>query len=129
MIKKLVKVVFGNVDKAYHYYSYDESIKCGCNVLVDANGQLTVANVIEVKDLDKLTQDETLICRNYKIKHVLSKIDFEIFKKGIEYEKRKETLLDSIRKRYEELEEMTKYKLMAEGDEKMRALIDELEAM
>lgn len=129
MKKMYVKVQFDGTEKMYGYVSYDETLKPGDKVLVDANGRYEVPTVAEIKDIAELNGNEIDICKKYDVKMILSKVDFAAYESGREYEKKQKELMKRIEQRYAEVSEMTKYKLMAENDEEMKKLIAELEAL
>lgn len=129
MKKNFVQVKFDGTERFYGYYSYDESIAVGDKVLVDANGKLTIVIVMDVKSIDDLNGNERMICKQYDLKHILCKLDFTAYEAGMEYERKVKDIQNKLRERYEKVEEMAKYKLMAESDEEMKSLIAELEAL
>lgn len=129
MEKLLIKVKFNESENIYCYTSYDETIKVGDYVLVDSRGYLATPKVVDIKSVNKMTADEKEISRNGNVKNVLSKLDFTIFERGKEYEKKKSDLRARIEARYNEMSEIAKYKVIAQSDETLAKMLEEYESL
>lgn len=127
MRKRAILVCFDGCAKAYAYGSYDGSIREGDMCLVGVGGNSDMGSEIKVAKVARVSTREEDLAKARKM--VLSKVDFSQYLAGYEYERRLADLRMKAERRYSQIEEMAKWKLVADADEEMRSILRKLEAL
>lgn len=127
MRKRAVLVCFDGCAKAYAYGSYDGSIREGDMCLVGVGGNSDMGSEVKVAKVAGVSTREEDLAKARKM--VLSKVDFSQYLAGYEYERRIADLRRKAERRYSEIEEMAKWRLVADSDEDMRKILREIDAL
>lgn len=127
MRKRAVLVCFDGCAKAYAYGSYDGSIEEGDMCLVGVGGNSDMGSEIKVAKVAGVSTREDDLAKARKM--VLSKVDFSQYLAGYEYERRIADLRMKAERRYSQIEEMAKWRLIADTDEDMRSILREIDAL
>lgn len=128
MKKRILLVTFDECSKEYAYKTYDASINVGDSVIVGIYGADDFGEKLRIATVSKDVSDDIQFEKLAK-KTVIGKVNLDCYFKGCDYEKKISSLMKKARKRYEELEEITKYKIMAENDESMKSILNEIASL
>ena len=120
MKRRTALCTFEGYDKEYAFKTYDETLSAGDYVLVDtANG----ARIVRIAAIGGDAESKADAARKF----VLSKVDFTAYEKGKEIDAKSEELKERMKKRYEEISEIAKYKLIANDDPELASLLKSYE--
>ena len=127
MRKRAILVCFDGCAKTYAYGSYDGSIREGDMCLVGVGGNSDMGSEIKVAKVAGVSTREEDLAKARKM--VLSKVDFSQYLAGYEYERKIADLRRKAERRYSEIEEMAKWRLVADSDEDMRKILREIDTL
>ena len=120
MKRRTALCTFENYEKEYAFKTYDETLSAGDYVLVDtANG----ARIVRIAAIGGDAESKADAARKF----ILSKVDFTAYEKGKEIDAKSEELKERMKKRYEEISEIAKYKLIANDDPELASLLKSYE--
>lgn len=113
----LVKFIEGtNTDKAYEYALYDNDINVNDNVVVkSAHHGLGIGTIVGFAE--NVGQDVT--------REIICKADFAAYNARLDARKRRDELRTSMAKRAAQMQEIAVYKVLAEADPDMAAMLKE----
>ena len=117
---KLFKVGVQFEGTPYKTYYYNSLIELNENdiVVVQARDSIALGRVVE-----------TSIESDLAIKFVVCKVDYEEFEKTLEKVAKQKELESKLEKRFSEVNKMDLYEKLAQKDEVMKSLLEELKAI
>lgn len=121
MRKRIAVCEFYEGGKGYAYITYDDSIEVGDEALVYSRDQYQIVNVTEIYE-DGTNEDMATA-------YIQSKVDRTAWNKGLEMERRVNEIKNKIRRRFSELEEESRWRLIADRDAELSSLINEMDSI
>lgn len=132
-----VKFIEGtNTERTYQYLYYDESINVGDAVVVKSAHHGFGVAVVDALITDQYAMEDLATCGDTINREIVSKFDLAAYKdrkaervRMSENDEKRKKLMNAMDKRIAESRNMEYYERMAESDDEIKAMLEQLKAI